>query len=221
MAVRNKLHYLLIHNLQITKKEAFSLLEKGNVRINGVVQNENVFFEPTDTICYNEQVLQEGKKIISIAFYKPRGIETTLNLEIADNLKAILPFPEIALFPVGRLDKESEGLLLLTNDGKLYKELLHSEKVVEKEYVVEVNQAITSFFLTKMANGVQIMGKTTLPCRIIAISETVFNIILTQGLNRQIRRMCYQLGYEVLALKRIRIGMVELEELEVGAFRRV
>ncbi len=221
MAARNKLHYLLIHNLQITKKEAIALLEKGAITINGVVVKEAVFFEPTDTIYYNEQLLHEGKKILSIAFYKPRGIETTLNLTIPDNLKSILPFPEIALFPVGRLDKESEGLLLLTNDGKLYKTLLHTEKGVEKEYIVQVNQPITSFFLDKMASGVQIMGKKTLPCRITQVSSVVFNIVLTQGMNRQIRRMCYQLGYEVLELKRIRIGTVELGALKEGEFRQV
>ncbi len=221
MAVRNKLNYLLIRNLQITKKEAIALLEKGEVTVNGVVKKESVFFEPTDTVCYKGQILHEGKIILSIAFYKPRGIETTLNLDIPNNLKAILPFPEISLFPVGRLDKESEGLLLLTNDGNLYKTLLHSEKVVEKEYIVQVNQAITPFFLEKMTSGVQIMGKMTLPCRITQVSDVVFNIILTQGLNRQIRRMCYQLGYEVLELKRIRIGTVELGTLGAGAYRKV
>jgi 23S rRNA pseudouridine2604 synthase len=218
MPVKNKLHYLLIQHLRISKKEALALLEKGFVFVNEVAQTANGFFEKTDTIRYENIILQTGKKIFSIAFYKPRGIETTLNETIESNLKSILPFEE-HLFPVGRLDKASEGLLLLTNDGQLYRSLNHYGTVVEKEYIVTVDKILTTDFVEKMSSGVRIMGQVTLPCRVELVDDFTFNIILIQGLNRQIRRMCYQLNYEVTELKRVRIGSVELGDLDVGAYR--
>jgi 23S rRNA pseudouridine2604 synthase len=220
MPIRNILHYILIKKLHISKKEALRQIENGAVRINSVVVTEDCYFQKTDEIYVENVLLQEGKKLLQIAFYKPRGIETTLNESISDNLRQILPFEE-HLYPIGRLDKESEGLLLLTNDGQLYRELNHYGKTIEKEYIVEINQTITPDFLIKMAAGVEILGKTTLPCQIHPINETTFNIILTQGLNRQIRRMCYKLGCNVIFLKRIRIGDVVLGELQAGEWREV
>jgi 23S rRNA pseudouridine2604 synthase len=212
MTFRKRLQYFLVKKLKLSNKEAVNLISIGAITINNTFCNENIEILETDLIQYNGSVLQEGKKLVYIAFYKPRGIETTLNTKIANNLKDILPFNE-ALFPVGRLDKDSEGLLLLTNDGKIFDKTLRKEFEIEKEYLVEVNKAITTIFLQKMANGIEILGKTTLPSQIEQITESQFKIILTQGLNRQIRRMCYKIGYEVTKLVRIRIGNYTLGEL--------
>lgn len=218
MTFRNRLQYLLVVRLQISNKEALSLIFSGKVLVNGSVVQSNCEIKQTDEVVYAGQVLQEAKKLIYIAYYKPRGIETTLNTDIADNLKAILPFEE-EVFPVGRLDKESEGLLLLTNDGTVYDKILRNENKTEKDYIVLVDKPITTDFLQAMSSGIVIMGKKTLPCKLIQIDDFTFKITLIQGLNRQIRRMCYKLNYEVLSLKRVRIGEIHLGDLKAGEFR--
>jgi 23S rRNA pseudouridine2604 synthase len=218
MTFRKRLQYFLVKNLNISNKSALQCISEGKTKINSKVIFENVIISPEDTIVFEEQILQEGKKFIYVAFYKPRGIETTLNQEIQDNLKSILPFKE-ELFPVGRLDKESEGLLILTNDGRLFDKTLRSEHQIEKEYLVTVDKEITEEFIKKMSNGINILGKTTLPCKIEKIDDFTFKIILIQGINRQIRRMCYKLDYEVLKLIRVRIGDVEIRELKPNEFR--
>jgi 23S rRNA pseudouridine2604 synthase len=194
------------------------LIIKGQISINGKASFENIETNQTDTIIYASETLQIGKKLIYIAFYKPRGIETTLNPRITDNLFSILPFEE-TVFPVGRLDKESEGLLLLTNDGKIFDKTLRKEFQTEKEYLVKVDKPISQLFLEKMATGVSILGKTTLPTKIEQISELEFKIILIEGLNRQIRRMCFKLGYEVCFLTRTRIANIEIGMLKPLEYR--
>jgi 23S rRNA pseudouridine2604 synthase len=179
---------------------------------------ENIVLNLGDSVAFEEQILREKKDFIYLAFYKPRGIETTLNREIEDNLKDILPFKE-ELFPVGRLDKESEGLLILTNDGRVFDKTLRHEHQTEKEYLVTVDKEIGEEFIHKMSEGINILGKTTLPCQVEKIDKHTFKIILVQGLNRQIRRMCYKLDYEVLQLIRIRIGTVILGDLKPSEFR--
>lgn len=218
MTFRTRLQYLLVKKLQISNRKALEIILSGEVLINGESINTNIELSQTDEVRYNNEVLKEAKKLIYIAFYKPRGIETTLNTAIADNLKDILPF-EDELFPVGRLDKASEGLLFLTNDGTLYDKMLRNENKTEKEYIVTVDKVINEDFLTAMANGITIMGKTTLPCQIEKIDDFTFRIILIQGLNRQIRRMCYKLHYEVERLIRVRMGSVELGNLVAGEYR--
>ena len=218
MTFRNRLQYLLVLRLRISNKEALNLIISGKVLVNGSIAKSNCELIQTDEVIYEGKVLQEAKKLIYIAFYKPRGIETTLNVAIEDNLKAILPF-EADIFPVGRLDKESEGLLLLTNDGTVYDKILRNENKTEKDYIVQVDKPITSEFLETMSDGIVIMGKKTLPCQLIQIDDFAFKITLIQGLNRQIRRMCYKLDYEVLSLKRVRIGDVNLENLKAGEYR--
>jgi 23S rRNA pseudouridine2604 synthase len=218
MTFRKRLQYLLVKRLQISNKSALTLIIEGKVFVNEQSVWENVVINVEDSVIYEGQILQEGKKFIYVAFYKPRGIETTLNREIADNLKSILPF-EYEFFPVGRLDKESEGLLLLTNDGRLFDKTLRSEHQTEKEYLVTVDKEIDEDFIQKMSAGIMILGKMTLPCKVEKIDNFSFKIILVQGINRQIRRMCYKLGYEVLKLVRIRIGEIALEGLSPNAFR--
>ncbi|RYU95865.1 pseudouridine synthase [Emticicia agri] len=218
MTFRNRLQYLLVWKLRVSNRTALEIILSGKVLVNGIAINTNIELNQTDEVVYNDEVLKEGKKLIYIAFYKPRGIETTLNTAIADNLKNILPFEE-ELFPVGRLDKASEGLLFLTNDGTLYDKMLRNENKTEKEYMVTVDKPIDEHFLISMANGIKIMGKMTLPCYIKKIDDFTFRIILIQGLNRQIRRMCYQLHYEVERLIRVRIGSIELGDLIAGEYR--
>ena len=218
MTFRKRLQYFLVKRLNISNKSALSLILEGKIKINGLPIFENIVLSLEDSVIFEEQILQEKKAFFYVAFYKPRGIETTLNRDIQDNLKDILPFKE-ELFPVGRLDKESEGLLILTNDGRVFDKMLRSEHKTEKEYLVKVNRKIDEDFIRKMAGGMSILGKMTLPCQVEKIDDFSFKIILIQGINRQIRRMCYKLDYEVLQLIRNRIGNIKLEELKPNEFR--
>ena len=218
MTFRKRLQYFLVKRLNISNKSALTLILEGKIKINGLPIFENIVLSLEDSVIFEEQILQEGKAFFYVAFYKPRGIETTLNRDIQDNLKDILPFKE-ELFPVGRLDKESEGLLILTNDGRVFDKTLRSEHKTEKEYLVKVNRKIDEDFIRKMAGGMSILGKMTLPCQVEKIDDFSFKIILIQGINRQIRRMCYKLDYEVLQLIRNRIGNIKLEELKPNEFR--
>ena len=218
MTFRNRLQYLLVQTLRISNKKALELILSGEILLNGLAINTNCELTQTDEVSYNNTILKEGKKLIYLAYYKPRGIETTLNTEIPDNLKNILPFTE-QVFPVGRLDKASEGLLFMTNDGTLYDKMLRNENKIEKEYIVMVDKEIDNNFLQTMATGIKIMGKMTLPSNITKIDNFTFRIILIQGLNRQIRRMCYKLNYEVLQLIRIRIDTIHLGSLQPGEYK--
>lgn len=218
MTFRKRLQYFLVKRLSISNKNALALILAGKIKINGETTFVNTVLNLGDSIAFGTQILQEKKDFISLAFYKPRGIETTLNREIPDNLKDILPFKE-ALFPVGRLDKESEGLLILTNDGRVFDKILRRENQIQKEYLVKVDKEIEDEFIQKMSEGVNILGKITLPCLVEKIDNRTFKIILVQGLNRQIRRMCYKLDYEVLQLIRLRIGTITLGELKPNEFR--
>jgi len=214
-----KLQYLLVRQLGISNKEVRQLLMDKKVKINGNVISSNPEVEPEDEIKVDGKIVQAAKTFKYLAYYKPRGVETTLNPEIPDNLINILPFSDV--FPVGRLDKASEGLLILTDDGRYYDKILRKENKTEKEYLVKVDKPITEEFIENMASGIKIMGKMTLPCEVIKVSDSEFRIVLVQGLNRQIRRMCYKLGYEVLFLQRIRIGNVFLDKLEPGMWREI
>lgn len=218
MTFRHRIQYLLVKRLRLSNKQALAAIQQGLVSVNGTVVYENCPFTLTDTIWFENQLVQEGKQLKYLVLYKPVGIETTLNPDIPNNLLSLLPNRE-ELFPVGRLDKASEGLLLLTNDGRIFDKTLRKEHQTEKEYWVKVDKPINQDFLQQMANGVVIMGQQTLPCSIEALGEDCFKIILVQGLNRQIRRMCYKLGYEVLILKRIRIGSLHLGDLQASEYR--
>lgn len=219
MGFSTKLQYFLVKRLGISNKEIRQLLMDKKVKINGNVVSSNPEVEPEDEIAVNGKIVQAAKTFKYLAYYKPRGVETTLNPEIPDNLINILPFSDV--FPVGRLDKASEGLLILTNDGRYYDKILRKENKTEKEYLVKVDKPITEEFIENMASGIKIMGKMTLPCEVMRVSDMEFRIVLIQGLNRQIRRMCYKLGYEVLFLQRIRIGNVFLDKLEPGMWREI
>lgn len=207
--------HFLVQKLRISNKEAAALIHSGRFLVNGKPAQLNQPLQPEDEATLDGKILKEARQFIYLAYHKPRGIETTLNPDIPDNLLQVLNFPE-RVFPVGRLDKDSEGLLLLTNDGRLLNSIIHSKKLQEKEYVVQVDKQLNREVIEKLASGVEIMGTVTRPTEVKQLDDITFNIILTQGLNRQIRRMCYKLGYEVLMLKRVRIVNVELGDLKVG-----
>jgi 23S rRNA pseudouridine2604 synthase len=201
-----------------SRREADKLLEEGRITINGIVP------ELGTKVTYDDEVRVDGKivrdrneKPIYLAFNKPVGIECTTNQNVRDNIVDYINFPK-RIFPIGRLDKASEGLIFMTNDGDIVNKILRARNNHEKEYVVTVNRPITDRFIEKMSNGIPILDTVTRKCKVEQISKYVFRIILTQGLNRQIRRMCEFLDYEVTALKRIRIINISLD-IPVGRHR--
>lgn len=218
MSYRDKLQYLLVKKLNISNAMAKEIILSNKVLVNAENVCDNIEILETDAVFYNNEIIQIGKKLIYVALYKPRGIECTLNEKIDQNLSTIINFKE-KLFPVGRLDKESEGLLILTNDGYYFNKTINPASEVEKEYVVTVNKPITNEFIIEMSKGVEILGQITLPCIMEILGEFTFKIILVQGLNRQIRRMCFKLNYMVTSLKRVRIGKINLENLQPKEFR--
>jgi len=220
MSYRDKLQYLLVKKLNISNIQAKEIILSNIVLVNTVNVCDNIIISETDTVFYNNEIIQAGKKLIYVALYKPRGIECTLNEKIDQNLATIINFNE-KLFPVGRLDKDSEGLLILTNDGYYFNKTINPSSEVEKEYIVTVNKSITQEFIIEMSKGVEILGQITLPCKMEFLNEFTFKIILVQGLNRQIRRMCFKLNYMVNSLKRVRIGKIHLENLQPKEFRMI
>ncbi|MCU0433961.1 MAG: pseudouridine synthase [Bacteroidia bacterium] len=215
-----RLRTVISRALHITNDEADLVIGAGRVRVNGMALPPSAKIDHHEEITLDGKILREEKKFIYLLFHKPRGVECTLNDSIADNLLTSFHFPE-RLYPVGRLDKYSEGLLLMTNNGKVFKHIAWSEMNKEKEYVVEINAPVTPEFLAQMAAGVEIMGKLTRPAHTAALENQPnrFRIILTQGLNRQIRRMSSKLGYKVTRLQRIRIMHLHLNDLEPGRWR--
>jgi 23S rRNA pseudouridine2604 synthase len=203
-----------------SRREADRLIEQGRVTINGKIPEMGTKVAPGDEVRVNgELVQQNNEKPIYLAFYKPVGIECTTNLGVRDNIVDYINYPE-RIFPIGRLDKASEGLIFMTNDGDIVNKILRARNNHEKEYIVTVNHPITDRFIDRMSNGIPILETITKKCKVEQISKYVFRIILTQGLNRQIRRMCEYLDYEVTALKRTRIINISLDVQE-GKYRNL
>ncbi len=202
-----------------SRREADKLIEDGRVTINGIVPEMGTKVSPNDEVRIDGKIIRDNtEKLVYLAFNKPVGIECTTNLEVRDNIVDYINYPK-RIFPIGRLDKASEGLIFMTNDGDIVNKILRARNNHEKEYTVTVNKPITDRFIEKMGNGVPILDTITRKCKVEQISKYIFKIILTQGLNRQIRRMCEYLGYEVTALKRIRIINISLD-VPVGRYRR-
>ena len=218
MSFRLNIKYYLVHSLGFTNKEAIRAIENRKLKVNGAIITENSEFHETWEIYYEGKLLKPNTPFTYIALYKPRGIETTNNEAIADNLTTVFKFDR-HLGYAGRLDKESEGLLLLSNDGKYIQSLSSPIKEKEKEYLVTVNKPITDEFISQMGAGVDIMICKTKACFIERLSELEFRIILTEGKNRQIRRMCKALGYLVARLIRVRIDTILLGDLKPGEHR--
>lgn len=203
-----------------SRREADKLIDEGRITVNGKVPEMGTKVTLDDEIRVDGKLVREKKeKRIYLAFHKPVGIECTTNLNVRNNIVDYINYPE-RIFPIGRLDKASEGLIFMTNDGDIVNKILRARNNHEKEYVVTVNKPITDRFIQRMGNGVPILDTVTRKCHVEQISATIFKIILTQGLNRQIRRMCEYLGYEVTALKRIRIINISLD-VAVGRYREL
>ena len=202
-----------------SRRAADKMIEEGRVHINGVVPEMGTKVTSEDEIKVDGKVIQDKKtENIYLAFNKPRGIVcTTDTLREKDNIIDYIDFPE-RIFPIGRLDKPSEGLIFLTNDGDIVNKILRARNNHEKEYIVSVNLPITKSFIEQMGEGVPILETVTRECVVEQLDRYRFRIILTQGLNRQIRRMCEYLGYEVRQLKRIRIMNIMLD-IPVGHWR--
>ncbi len=200
-----------------SRKEARKLIEDKRIIVNGKLCIQGQWVEETDDILLDNEKLKPKKKVY-IAFNKPRGITCTRSNEVENNIKDYLNYPDY-IFPVGRLDKESEGLIILTNDGDMANSILESENMHEKEYLVKVDNEFDDDFLLKMSKGVKILNTVTRPCTLERVNEDSFKITLTQGLNRQIRRMCKAFGYNVVFLQRIRILNINLEGIEEGSWR--
>ena len=201
-----------------SRREADKIIEEGRVTINGIVPELGTKVAPNDEIRIDGKLIREkNEKPVYLAFYKPVGIECTTNLDVRNNIVDYINYPK-RIFPIGRLDKASEGLIFMTNDGDIVNKILRARNNHEKEYTVTVNKLITDRFIEKMGNGVPILDTITRKCKVEKISSTIFKIVLTQGLNRQIRRMCEYLGYEVTALKRIRIINISLD-IPAGRYR--
>ncbi|THH41495.1 pseudouridine synthase [Neolewinella litorea] len=203
-----------------SRREADRWIEAGRLSINGTVAVKGNRVEPGDHVTLDGRPIGEQPPPVYLAFHKPAGVTSTTDPKDPDNLIDFLNYPQ-RIFPVGRLDKASTGLLLLTNDGDIVNEVLRVENNHEKEYIVTVDKPITDRFIQRMAGGLPILGTRTRSCEVERLATRTFRIVLTQGLNRQIRRMCEFLGYRVLTLKRIRIMKIELGDLPVGHYREM
>jgi 23S rRNA pseudouridine2604 synthase len=203
-----------------SRRDAEKLIVAGRVTINGnATQLGNRVFDG-DVVKVDGRALQAKPKTLYIAFNKPVGIVCTTDSKEKQNIVRYINHPE-RLFPIGRLDKPSEGLIFLTNDGDIVNKILRAGNNHEKDYVVTVDRLITDGFIEEIGNGIPILGTVTQKCNVTKISGKTFQIVLTQGLNRQIRRMCEYLGYEVLKLQRTRIMNVNLDGLALGQWREL
>ncbi len=202
-----------------SRREADKLVEQGRVMINDKVAKLTHKVKEGDSVSVDFEYIKKKKvQAVYIALNKPVGITSTTDTKDKTNIISFLNYPK-RIFPIGRLDKDSEGLILLTNDGDIVNKILRAENNHDKEYIVVVNKGITPEFIYQMSNGVSILGTTTLKCKVKQESGKKFRITLKQGLNRQIRRMCETLGYDVISLTRVRIMNIHLDKLQAGKWR--
>jgi len=205
-----------------SRREADAWIASGRVSMNGQRAELGTQVTEADEVRVDNRVVgaRQKKKKIYICLNKPVGITCTTERHIKDNIVDFISHAE-RIFPIGRLDKESEGLILLTNNGDIVNEILRSENNHEKEYLVTVDKPVTDSFLASMAGGVRILDTKTKPCKVSRLGKYEFRIVLTQGLNRQIRRMCEVFGYEVRRLQRVRVVNIKLGGLKVGRWRNL
>ena len=208
----------LFSNLGIcSRRETNRLIEDGRVKVNGLLAQMGQWVEEEDNILIDDEPIKAKKKIY-IALNKPVGITCTAAENVTNNIRDYMDYGQY-IFPVGRLDKESQGLIIMTNDGILSNKILESDNLHEQEYIVTVNNPFDEDFIKGMSSGVDIGDAITRPCKVSRINENTFNIILTQGLNKQIRRMTKSFGYTVTKLERIRIMNINIEGIEYGKWR--
>ena len=201
-----------------SRREADRLVEEGKILVDGVQATLGMQVTAEQEILVNGKKVEREEKKILLVFHKPRGVECTTSPKVKNNVISYIGYP-IRVYYVGRLDKDSEGLLLLTNEGELVNKIMRAGNCHEKEYVVTVDNPITREFIQKMKNGVPVLGTVTRKCQVFQTGKRTFQIILTQGMNRQIRRMCEYLGYRVKRLKRVRVMNICLGDLPVGKYR--
>lgn len=201
-----------------SRREADRMIEAGRVQLNGTTAQKGNRVNPGDEVLLDGAPLKARPKSVYLALHKPPGITCTTDRKDKANIIDFLNYPE-RIFHIGRLDKASTGLIFLTNDGDIVNEILREQNEHEKEYIVTVNKPISASFVKRMSQGIPILGTVTKKCRVEKIGRQAFRIVLTQGLNRQIRRMCDYLGYDVVTLKRVRIMNVHLGGLKPGQWR--
>lgn len=214
-----RINKLLSNYGYCSRKEVSRLIEDKRIMVNGKLCEQGQWVEESDDILLDGEKVKQKERVY-IALNKPKGIVCTSSREIKDNIIDFLNYEEY-VFPVGRLDKDSEGLILMTNDGEIANKILSSESYHEKEYIVTLDKDFDDEFIHKMSNGVKILGTVTRPCKLSRVDNYTFKIILTQGLNRQIRRMCRTLGYNVIKLERIRIVTILSDGIEPGKWREL
>ncbi|WP_454055295.1 pseudouridine synthase [Clostridium sp. Marseille-Q7071] len=202
-----------------SRREANRLIEENRIIVNGQLCKPGQWVEEEDIILIDNEPIPVKNKVY-IALNKPVGITCTAAKEVKDNIIDFMDYKEY-IFPVGRLDKASQGLILMTNDGELANKILESENEHEKEYIVTVDKAFDDFFIKGMSEGVEICGFKTRPCKVSRITEDTFRIILTQGINKQIRRMTKTFGYTVVRLERIRIINIKIDGIDTGKWRNL
>jgi len=215
-----RLNKFLAETGACSRREADQWIEAGRVTVNGAPAVLGTQVDEGDDVRVDGQPPRPKPKRVYLALNKPIGIECTTDREVPGNIVDFVDHPE-RIFPIGRLDKDSEGLILLTNDGDIVNTILRAEHEHEKEYIVAVDRPITPAFLAGMAAGVPILDTVTNPCRVTQVGKNTFRIVLTQGLNRQIRRMCEHFEYRVRRLQRVRIMHVHLGTLPVGKWREL
>jgi 23S rRNA pseudouridine2604 synthase len=203
-----------------SRRQADQWVEAGRVAVNGVTAVLGTKVAAGDTVTLDGRPLDTRPERVYLALNKPIGVECTTDRDVPDNIVDFVAHRE-RIFPIGRLDKDSEGLILLTNDGDIVNRVLRAEHEHEKEYIVSVDRPLTQEFLAGMANGVPILDTITNPCRVTQVGRNTFRIVLTQGLNRQIRRMCEHFDYTVRRLQRVRIMHIQLGTLPVGRWRNL
>jgi len=203
-----------------SRRGADKFIEEGRVTINGAPATLGSVVDDSDVVELDGKALLPKEKAIYLAFYKPLGVTCTTDRRDPSNIIDYINYPE-RIFPVGRLDKNSSGLILLTNNGDIVNTLLRAENNHEKEYIVSVDKPLADDFKPKMEGGLPILGQTTLPCEVNILGSRRFSIVLHQGLNRQIRRMCEYLGYRVVKLRRIRFMNIELGNMKPGDIRKL
>ena len=213
-----RLNKFISESGKASRRGADKLIAEGRVTINGSIAKIGSQVEPGDDVRVSGHQIRLARNNVYIALNKPIGITSTTEKRVKGNIADLVNHP-LRVFNIGRLDKDSDGLILLTNDGDIVNEILRAENKHEKEYIVSVDRPITPEFLKKMSEGVKILDTVTLPCEVRQLSKFDFQIILTQGLNRQIRRMCEALGYEVYRLQRTRIMNIHLGNLPLGQWR--
>ncbi len=203
-----------------SRREADKLITAGRVQLNNRNARPGDRVQPKDTVVVDGSIMKAPKKekLVYLALNKPVGITTTTEQHVRGNIIDFVNYPK-RIFPIGRLDKDSEGLIFLTNDGDIVNKILRAGNKHEKEYIVRVNKPIDNTFIRQMSGGLTIMNERTLPCKVSLTGRQTFRIILTQGLNRQIRRMCESLGYNVTSLQRVRIMNIKLDKLATGKWR--